>query len=251
MDENKRLELFNNHTKLAYSVARNHWGYSVDNQDDMTQEALLALWSATATYKEDLAAFSSYAYTYIYHSLTTYVKTYKYGKMSLNSKFQLACRYVRKAKNENTPLDSVLDSEKASKSTREYARLIYMGDEAFLSLSEPVHDEDALTIGDITASSYNMEEDILSKLSDKQVLEMFDEEFAPTCFRFVKSQTDTHKKLLTYYREHIFGKDIPQAVIAEKVGISRSAVSAQFQRWDRYLKKFLEEKSDVLTLACK
>lgn len=245
MTREERLQLFNDHIGLAVNVAFKHWGVAMCDSDDLKQEALTALWEATEHYDKDKASFSTYATIFIRHSLTTYAKVTKFGCLGANSNFQDAVALVRESKDMQLPIHKVIDAHGASPAVRAYANLLALGEEAFVSLSEPVtccEDSTPVTVADLIADSHDIADAVQSKLYDAYILKIFDEEFVPMCLTNRCKDIERRKKLLMYYRQRIFGERITQKDISVRLGMSKNVISLQFKRWDEKLASLMKDR---------
>ena len=245
MTHDERLQLFNDHIGLAVNIAIKHWGATICGYDDFKQEALTALWEATETYDKDVDAFSTYATVYVHHSLTTYAKVTKFGHTGMNSNFQEAISIVRESHDKEMPLHKVLDTHRASQAVRTYANLLELGEEAFVSLSEPIMCQDSVTplmVADLVSDECDIADAIQSKLYDEHILRIFDEEFVPMCIGRRSKNPERRKKLLHYYRQRIFGEKQTQKDISKKLGMSKNVVSIQFKKWDKQLAVLMKDR---------
>lgn len=248
MTRDERLNIFNSNQGLAVFIANKHWYNSPMTHDDLVQEALLALWSATERYDANLSVFSTYATQYIYHSLTNYAYKAKYGCTGSKSNFREAVSLVKIARREDRRLDDVLKENKASSAIATYANIIYAGDAAFVSLHAPMcvdGEPTTVTLGDIIPADYDIEETSCDHVYAKQIMDLFDKKFTPKCLSYSTADAERRAKLLSYFRESIFGVRLSQVEIANRLGVSESAVSAQFKRWTKQLQKLLRQEVDT------
>lgn len=79
-------ELFKNNIKIAYKVFSNYAKTITKNhRDDIEQEALLGLWKAATTFKEEnKIAFSTYAYAVINNQILMYLRALKKHKQTIS-----------------------------------------------------------------------------------------------------------------------------------------------------------------------
>lgn len=240
----EREELFNKCYVLACNCAIKHWAADVCSIEDLKQEALLALWEATDSYDPTRSSFSTYATMYINYRLSSYARHDLFGHAGNSTYFQIALSRVREAMNTNTPLAEVLEHYNDSKGIQQYASMLYNNALTLISLDEPLRCSDGesdTTLLDFVPDSYNLEDTVNQKLYDDYVIKLFDDKFVETCFAHSKRDRKQLVLLMKLYKAKLFGEHLTHADIAEKVGMTRSAVGRQFKIWNRYLKKFVIE----------
>lgn len=240
-----RLQLFESHKALAVSIATKHWVFKHNDGDDVVQEALIALWNATDSYDETRASFSTHATYCISQALTTFAHNMQFGKCARGKSFYKAVNIVNNANKTNTPIDEILKDENVSDAVARYVNILMVHNKPNISLSDTIVRGDWVhesTIADFIPADTNVEEEVYEKIYTAELLDLFNNVFIPACLNSKFQGIERRKRLMKYYKQYIFDGDISQRAIANKIGISSSAVSSQFHRWNRYLAKLLKER---------
>jgi RNA polymerase sigma factor (sigma-70 family) len=89
MNNEQRQQLFNDNTALVYHIAA-RYKCPIEDEEDMIQEGLEALWRATATYDPSKARFSTFAGVAIQHAFEEFLG------QAWNSSGLSACSWTRK-----------------------------------------------------------------------------------------------------------------------------------------------------------
>lgn len=97
MTEQERHDLFETHKKIVYAYLKKYNRFETDTQwldhEDIAQEAMIALWNATGTYKSDKGAkFSTYASRRIGGAITDLLRRRSGVRMGKRTKPKL-CPY--------------------------------------------------------------------------------------------------------------------------------------------------------------
>lgn len=241
----ERNELFNNNIDLAYKFAMDHWASSKLDINDVKQEALLALWGATETYDSSKASFSTYAVACIKSRLSGFGMYELYGRVGRSPHLNRAMSCIDESNTTNQDAIKIADDNGYSLATKEYINLLL--NKSFVPLSLDglrVADanESEYSLAEFIPDSYNLEDAACNHIWDELILNFFDTEFAKDSINAKLEERTRRLKLMKYFKESIFGIPTRLAVIAQEVGMTRSAVSAQFQRWQNKLERLLKMK---------
>lgn len=237
-----RRTLFSSNIALAYHCATKFAHKSKCNLDDLRQEALIALWDATATYDSEVAAFSTYATTCICHQLVQYTSVETYGKAYYLRGFPVAQQYVQEAYESGKPLDAVLKEREAPKDIQRIANRLYTRLYTDSSLDAPIHvngDQECISLMDVIADERDLAETVCNNIMSDFVQDFFDTTFAGEILKHRHNNSERTKILLRYYRERLFEFKTPLKFIAQEVGMTPSAVSSLYHTWNHRFKRLL------------
>ncbi len=243
LEYNDRLELFNSCINLAMSVAIKHWSYQYVEQEDMQQEALLALWRATERYDENKGAFTTYATHYIRCSLNTVGNKYRYGHIGVTEPFKQALHIIKECDENDRPIEAILAEHEHTPAVKDYVKFLYHNNHHFDSLNRCLNDDTDVTLCDTIASAEDIEHTVLSALNYKTLLELVLTDFRQQYESKMKGVRDRNRQ------DHLFDCFVRQlfesrtnASIADEVGVSREAVRTQFNRWYKQLRELITTK---------
>ena len=238
--DKERNELFNNNKNLAHWIAYNHWGYNASTADDLDQEALFALWRCTEHYKEERAAFTTYATHCIKVALNIYCKREKLGCKANAPSVDKALKRVKEAEERKVPLQVVIDEHNDSNYIKNCALSLSQG-AAMLSLSDDltVQKEDGLTIEDIVADEFNLEEEVINQMQAEYIIDVIADVIEADIERmseYKNANLSRKEQLAKYYMQWLVESNINQSEIAERLNVSRNTVHMQFKRWNKRIK---------------
>ena len=220
----EREDLFNANIELAYTYANSHECSKHMQEDELQQEALIAMWEATRTYDSEKGEFGPYLRRVIYTKLTLAYYIYRYGAIGSNQAFQTAHAIVEKAKREGIDVDVLLEVSDASRPVTQYAHI----------LTQKVDDFDELE-----EESYDNYDDVISELSFQAIVEAFDKEWAP--YTIEHKQLDGEGKLaLSIFRLILIeGEEITEDEISRTYGLPVDKVNHYLTDFTRSFRKFL------------
>ena len=208
------------------------------------------MWRCTESYKEELAAFTTYATRCIKTALNIYCKREKIGCKANAPSVDKALKRVKEAEERKVPLQVVLDEYNDSTYIRGYALSLSQGADV-LSLSDDLKvqgEGEGLTIEDIVADEFNLEEEIISKMQAEYIIGVVADVIKEDIERMsVHKNTNLSRKeqLAEYYMQWLVESNINQSNIAERLNVSRNTVHMQFERWNKRIKLRLNQEYNL------